>query len=137
MFQKSNDSLYEEIAEIEKENFSDAWSLELIKDSFKYGYNRLLTVESENGIAGYLIYSVLDVFELQRIAVRESERRKGYADKLMQALLAATNGRIILEVRSRNIPAISLYNKYGFKEIGVRRSYYTDPVDDAVIMELV
>ena len=131
MFQKSNDSLFEEIAEIEKENFSDAWSLELIKDSFKYGYNRLLTVESENGLAGYLIYSV------QRIAVRESERRKGYADKLMQALLAATNGRIILEVRSRNIPAISLYNKYGFKEIGVRRSYYTDPVDDAVIMELV
>ena len=109
----------------------------MLNNSFKYGYNRLLTVESENGLAGYLIYSVLDVFELQRIAVRESERRKGYADKLMQALLAATNGRIILEVRSRNIPAISLYNKYGFKEIGVRRSYYADPVDDAVIMELV
>ncbi|MBQ6230833.1 MAG: GNAT family N-acetyltransferase [Eubacterium sp.] len=151
-------SLIDEIAEIESEIFSDAWSAELLRDSFRYDYNHYMVVtadgemipgssstektdaeagDGEGNIAGYIIYSESDVFELQRIAVRESERRKGLADRLMKALLEAVDGRVILEVRSKNVPAIGLYNKYGFNKIGVRKEYYSDPVDDAVIMELV
>lgn len=164
-------SLIDEIAEIESEIFSDAWSAELLRDSFRYDYNHYMVVTSdgeliswsdrtettdseliteragtektdaetgdgEGNIAGYIIYSESDVFELQRIAVRESERRKGLADRLMKKLLEVTEGRIILEVRSKNLPAIGLYNKYGFSRIGVRKGYYSDPADDAVIMEL-
>ena len=42
--------------------------------------------------------------------------------------------RLFLEVRSRNVPAIKLYTAYGFKEIGIRKNYYKDPQDDAIVM---
>ena len=184
--------IFDRIAEIEKEIFSDAWSIDLIRDSFGYDYNHFLAV-TEDGrlicdrdtlindqilcerqnfddknkientdknvvddnastapvdtqpfIAGYLLFSALDVFELQRIAVRENYRRRGLADKLMERFTDAgfrngisqdSDGRIILEVRAKNAPAIGLYKKYGFVEISVRKNYYTDPVEDALIMQ--
>lgn len=135
-----------QIAEIEKEVFSDAWSHESIRDSIGYDYNHFLAVTMDGKvirdvqadqnieIAGYILYSNLDIIELQRIAVRESCRRRGFADRMME-IFTDIEDKIILEVRSKNIPAISLYNKYGFKEISVRKNYYNNPADDAIIME--
>lgn len=171
--------VFEQIAEIEKEVFSDAWSAEMIRDSFGYDYNHYIAVtwdgcivtdqNIEEEIAGYLIFSDLDVFELQRIAVRPVYRRRGLADRMMECFIGSApkdaedqivksaeggnakddagyktaseglrgDGRIILEVRSHNAPAISLYKKYGFTELTVRKNYYRDPDDDALIMERI
>ena len=104
-----------------------------------------------------ILISPDNVAELQRIAVRKTCRRRGFADKLMERFTDIVYGndisgillespdndqmsietRIILEVRAQNTPAINLYKKYSFKEISVRKNYYNNPVDDAIIMELV
>lgn len=90
-------------------------------------------------IAGYIIYSDIDGVDLERIAVRENMRNKGFAAKLMNALINTLdeNGRIILEVRAGNTPAIKLYERFDFKMISCRKGYYTNPVEDAWIMEKV
>ena len=90
-------------------------------------------------IAGYIIYSDIDGVDLERIAVRENMRNKGFAAKLMNVLINTLdeNGRIILEVRAGNIPAIKLYERFDFKMISCRKGYYTNPVEDAWIMEKV
>ena len=66
-------------------------------------------------------------------------RNKGFAAKLMNALINTLdeNGRIILEVRAGNTPAIKLYERFDFKMISCRKGYYTNPVEDAWIMEKV
>ena len=90
-------------------------------------------------IAGYIIYSDIDGVDLERIAVRENMRNKGFAAKLMNVLINTLdeNGRIILEVRAGNTPAIKLYERFDFKMISCRKGYYTNPVEDAWIMEKV
>lgn len=93
------------------------------------------------GIAGYIIYSnVAGESELLRVAVDESCRGKGYASILMKEMLKnlaeEQTEKCILEVRSQNAVAIGLYNKFGFTEIGVRKGYYKEPDEDALIMEV-
>ncbi|HID01648.1 MAG TPA: ribosomal-protein-alanine N-acetyltransferase [Desulfobacterales bacterium] len=76
--------------------------------------------------------------ELLKITVSPSNQRLGIAKALLQELYAAFTKQgaeqIFLEVRSQNDPALCLYAKYGFRETGRRKSYYKDPVDDAVLL---
>ena len=76
--------------------------------------------------------------EIYRIAVSPEKRRRGIGYRLLDYSRKTEYGRglesLFLEVRSRNLPARSLYSSYGFKEIGLRRGYYKAPDDDAVIM---
>ncbi|NLA86564.1 MAG: ribosomal protein S18-alanine N-acetyltransferase, partial [Clostridiales bacterium] len=78
--------------------------------------------------------------ELYQIAVREDMRRRGVADSLMAAALAYCRENHIdslyLEVRKSNEAAIRLYQKHGFKNAGRRKNYYSNPVEDAVVMSL-
>lgn len=71
------------------------------------------------------------------MAVDREHRRQGIADELMRALIAQWNDlggtALLLEVRESNAPARALYLKYGLREVGLRRSYYHDPVEDAVL----
>lgn len=72
------------------------------------------------------------------IAVDLPRRRQGIGGQLLDALLEAGRARGIttfyLEVRAGNVPARSLYEKKGFEQIGYRKNYYTDPLEDAVVM---
>ena len=79
----------------------------------------------------------IDYLEITNVVVYEEYRSKGYSKKLMNYIFDNTNyNRILLEVSVKNTIAISLYRKYGFKEINVRKEYYKDG-SDALIMEAI
>ncbi len=88
------------------------------------------------GFAGFWIMA--DEAHVTNIAVRESYRRRGIGEQMFIALIDLAlefKARfLLLEVRMSNTPAQQLYQKYGFKEIGVRRGYYTDDKEDALVM---
>lgn len=90
-------------------------------------------------VAGFLILSaVLDEAEILEVAVSEDLRRNGIGSELMDEVFVwcAENGisHIFLEVRESNSPARAYYKKYGFVENGVRKNYYSHPVENAVLM---
>ena len=76
--------------------------------------------------------------EIYRVAVAPHKRQRGIGYRLLDYAVKTSKGqgleRLFLEVRSRNIPARKLYTAYGFKEIGIRKNYYKNPQDDAIIM---
>lgn len=134
-------SIFQDIAKLEKDNFSDAWSEKSLEDTFEYDYNHLLVEKRDGKVVGYVIYSdVQGEAELLRIAVDKAYRRRGIAALLMQSMLdeltESGTERVSLEVRAHNISAVTLYKKFGFIDIFIRENYYTNPVDDALIFQL-
>lgn len=127
------------IAGLERENFSDPWSEESLRTA--YGMKMLVCDFGDNKISGYIIIrTVAGEAELLRICVAGDVRRGGIGRKLLEEglRLAKEDGaeQMFLEVRSKNDPARGLYKKAGFEETGLRKNYYSDPQDDAVIMVL-
>jgi len=106
------------------------------------GPDRLLLVaESSLDILGFLVAChVAPEWELENIVVAPTSRRKGLGKRLLDALLAAareTNSRaVFLEVRESNATARTLYEEAGFNLTGRRKSYYANPVEDAVLYRL-
>ena len=94
----------------------------------------------ENGaLTGFLILSVVsDEAEIIQVAVKMDLSRMGTGSMLVNdaVIFSMHNGvsKIFLEVRASNEPAVRTYLKNGFEKVGVRKSYYSDPVEDAVIM---
>ena len=94
----------------------------------------ILLVIKDKSIIGYLYYSdIYERIEINQIEINSSYRNKGYGSKLLKYLIDNTNKSITLEVRKDNKPAISLYKKYGFKEVAIRKNYY-DGID-GILME--
>ena len=109
---------------------------DIIKNKSRY---EVFTVFRNGGIAGFLILStVAGEAEILEVAVSENMRRCGIASELMDEISdwCIKNGieRILLEVRVSNFPARAYYKKYDFAEDGVRKNYYRNPVEDAVLM---
>lgn len=90
------------------------------------------------GIAGFGLLRCFDDAEVLRIAVRETDRRRGIGRELLSNMIAEAKrrgaGSIFLEVRYGNHAAVELYRKAGFTEEGIRKDYYSDPKEDALIM---
>ena len=126
------------IAEMEKQYFSDPWQQ---KDIFSYicsDTGMCFTALDDSGVVGYLIGTKIPPEgEIYRIAVREDRRQRGIGYRLLSDALKTETGSgvetVFLEVRSQNQPARALYKAYGFKEIGIRKNYYQNPQDDAII----
>ena len=96
------------------------------------------TARRDEKTVGYALGRVVaDEAELLKICVLCDYRRQGIAAKMLLELLAKMREKgavaCYLEVRSRNLPAISLYKRLGFAEVGLRKNYYHD--DDAVLMK--
>lgn len=72
--------------------------------------------------------------EILNVAVDPTFRRRGVASELVRAALSAHPGTVYLEVRVSNQAAGSLYRKLGFREAGIRPKYYSDPVEDGIVM---
>ncbi len=93
---------------------------------------------SADHLSGYLICSRYDtVWHVMNVSVDPSERRQGIATALLDSLLERIGdpaAQFTLEVRVSNAPAISLYERFGFLAAGVRRRYYADNQEDALIM---
>lgn len=128
------------VAELERESFSCPWSEKLLAEGLGCQWDTYDVLEDQEGrIAGYSVIRILaGEGEVQRIAVRKDCRGRGYGRKLMEVMAGeareASAFDITLEVRASNIPARKLYESFGFREEAVRKSYYQNPVEDAVIM---
>ena len=128
-----------EVVEIEKQCFSDAWSQKTLEGGLHNPLDQLFVSMDSGHVCGYSNFRVIaGEGEVLRIAVLPQMRGRGHGKKLMETMVAfARKNRVpeaTLEVRSGNLSAINLYKSYGFKEEAIRKSYYHDPTEDAIIM---
>ena len=129
----------DELFGIEKMCFTPAWSKAQLSDEITRD-DAFTAVSKEDGvITGFCIIRMAgDQGELFQIAVHPEFRRSGTAEKLLNRGICWAREKnaesIFLEVRESNVPAIGLYQKLGFEKLGVRKGYYTQPVENAVIM---
>ena len=127
------------IAEMELNIFGDPWSK---KDIFSYicsDTGMCFTALDESGVVAYIIgRKIPPEGEIYRIAVRPDKRQRGIGYRLLSYALKTELGSgvetVFLEVRESNAPARALYKAYGFKEISIRKNYYQNPTENAVIM---
>lgn len=97
--------------------------------------------KQECTICGYsILFTATDQADVSNIAVDPDCRGQGIGDALMREMLCQAKNRgvqeVFLEVRVSNTPAIGLYQKYGFEQIGVRKGYYEEPKEDAHLMRM-
>ncbi|MBE7718840.1 ribosomal protein S18-alanine N-acetyltransferase [Lacrimispora indolis] len=127
------------VYEIERICFSDPWSLESIKEGLESSLDTWLVQEEGGDLLGYCVFRIIaGEGELLRIAVLPEYRGRGLSKKLMDQLVEYSREKeaksLSLEVRESNKKARNLYRSYGFKEETIRKNYYRDPEENAVIM---
>lgn len=128
-----------EIARLERESFTDAWSEKSIYDTFCQTQAFVVVAEEDEDIAGYcIVYFVMDEGEIARIAVEQNFRRQGVGRKLLDQveMLCKEKGiaKLLLDVRQSNAAARSFYENYGFDEDGIRKDFYELPKESAILM---
>ena len=125
----------EQIFNLEKEIFKNSAFSRTYLDTLIKGDNSFIYVYLiENKVCGYLIIlDSIDVYEILAIATIEKYRNKGIAQELLDKI---TTKDIFLEVRESNQTAINFYKKNNFKEISIRKNYYSEPTENAIIMKL-
>jgi [ribosomal protein S18]-alanine N-acetyltransferase len=132
-----------EILEIEKNSFPTPWPPAIFRTEMANPLSRMLVGRAAHAqgtaVAGYIVYwRVADEIHLHNLAVRRELRKGGIASRLLSKAIWDSRPEgvrwVTLEVRRSNIPAQKLYEKFGFSVKGVRRAYYTDTGEDALIM---
>ena len=136
---KMRESHISQIAEIEKLCFNDPWSEKSIRYELTNPLALWLVAVIDGTVAGYVgSQSVMGEADMMNIAVHPDYRKQGVAQMLIAQLIAmlATDGvhSLTLEVRTSNAPAITLYEKMGFVQVGRRPNYYRNPKEDALIL---
>lgn len=129
-----------EILEIEQACFAESWTLSMIESSLQIPFYSFYIGEIHRENAGYIGFSAAGgEGELLRVGVLPKYRGQKLGEALVKHMLSdfQTQGveRVFLEVRRSNVPAIALYEKLGFSVLGVRRAYYENPKEDALVME--
>ncbi|MGM0899397.1 MAG: ribosomal protein S18-alanine N-acetyltransferase [Bacillota bacterium] len=128
------------VYEIEKQSFTLAWTKEafeqeMLKNEFAY----YMLAETEQGIVGYCgMWLVMDEAHITNIAISPQQRGKKLGEALMRAAMESAKAQgaklMTLEARVSNIAALNLYKKLGFQNGGIRKGYYTDNQEDAIVM---
>ena len=127
------------IAGIERVSFTSPWNEEMLRESLESELSLSFKASYLGRTSGYLLgRAISGEGELDHLAVSPECRRHGVGRRLMEAFIAACREggcrKIFLEVRSSNTPAQALYRSSGFEQIGLRKDYYSSPVEDAVVM---
>ena len=127
------------ISELEAEIFSDPWSERSVADTISHEGAMCYVAVRDGEIIAYILGRIIPPEgEIYRIATAPLHRKRGIAYRLLDYAVKCERGHgletLFLEVRSQNAPARALYNAYGFREIGIRKKYYKNPDDDAIIM---
>lgn len=125
----------EQIFNLEKEIFiNSAFNRTYLDTLIKEDNSFIYVYSIDNKVCGYLIVlDSIDVYEILAIATVEEYRNKGIAQKLLNKIKTKD---IFLEVRESNQVAINFYKKNKFKEISIRKNYYSEPTENAIIMKL-
>lgn len=130
----------DEIWRLEQDLFTMPWSKASLLFEAGDHRNALSIVGlDENGIAGYAIgWFLRDEFHIGNVAVAREKQGRGAGKQLLEHMLreALARGTSIatLEVRASNVQAIALYRRYGFKGVAIRKRYYGDNGEDALVM---
>ena len=125
------------LAELERECFSHPWSEKSIADSMDNG-TLFFAAKLGEKIVGYVgISAILDEGYITNIAVTETHRQKGIGTALLERVFRLAKDKklsfVSLKVRQSNQNAIRLYSALGFGQEGLRKGFYTDPTEDALI----
>ena len=134
-----NEGHVPQIALLEKECFPDPWSEQSIASELTNPLSLWLVAQEGDTLMGYVgSQTCLDETDMMNIAVSPAFRRQGVAKALIDALVAALQERgsrqLTLEVRASNAPARQLYGRLGFSQVGLRKNYYRNPKEDALIL---
>lgn len=134
-----NESHVAQVAALEKQCFSDPWSENSVASELENPLSLWLIAEEDGAVCGYVgSQTVLDETDMMNIAVHPDCRRKGIAAALITELvsrLKARGSRVLrLEVRESNFSAIALYEALGFTQLGLRKNYYKNPKENAMIL---
>lgn len=127
------------VAELERKCFSDPWSERSVAAELENPLSLWLVALLGRTVVGYVgSQSVMEQADMMNIAVNPDYRRQGIAESLIERLVAELNDKqvssLTLEVRASNAPAIALYRKLGFSQVGKRPNYYRNPREDALIL---
>lgn len=128
-----------QIALLERECFADPWSQQSIASELHNPLSLWLVAQEGQTLLGYVgSQTCLDETDMMNIAVSPASRRQGVARALIEALVSALRERgskqLTLEVRASNGPARQLYESLGFLQAGLRKNYYRNPKEDALIL---
>lgn len=120
---------------IENECFSHPWSKEDLEKQLDLDTSVFLVAKENNDIVGYMGVQIFSgEGYVTNVATLPEFRRMGVARALIQEVLKHEMEFLTLEVRESNTPAINLYAKFGFKNMGIRPNFYRDPIENAIIM---
>jgi len=128
------------IERIERASYPTPWSRSMfVSELAKSSSRSIAAVTPDEHLVGYLVLSrYVDAWHVMNVAVDSGHRRLGIASAMLSRLFEVTRDDAergyTLEVRVSNLGAIGLYESFGFKSHGVRRGYYTDNREDALIM---
>lgn len=132
------------VVQIERASFSSPWTEKMLRAEIEgnpFARFVLARRKGDREILGYLCYWVVfEELRIMNVAVAPPWRRRGIARMLVDHALSEGRSqgvrRVLLEVRASNEPALSLYRRFGFERTALRRNYYSDPKEDAILMEL-
>lgn len=129
----------ENVATLEKNVFSDAWTKQGICETFCQNQAFITIAELDGAVVGYcIIYYVMDEGEIARIAVDENVRRQGVGRGLLNYVCECCKEknieRLLLDVRESNVGARAFYERYEFTVDGIRKNFYENPKENAVLM---
>lgn len=127
------------MAALEEISFPDAWSERALADLICTEGSMCFSATDGERLVAYVVGRLIaPEGEIYRVAVDPEYRRRGIAYRLLDYAIKTSRGKglevAFLEVRSKNVAARALYTAYGFEVAGIRKNYYKDPTDDAVIM---
>ena len=123
-----------DIERLEQNIFPDPWSRKGLLDTWNQAHALILGAWQEEKLVGYLIfYHVLDEGEIARIAVEETRRCHGVAGRMMEKLFCCCERDGITKIM---LDAICFYRRHGFAEDGIRKKYYENPTENAILMSL-
>ena len=137
--EKMNAGQVAQIADLEKICFSDPWSENSIAFELENKLAHWLVAQEGEMVAGYIgSQTVMGETDMMNVAVHPDFRRRGIAEALVKRLVedlqAMESHCLTLEVRASNAPAIALYEKLEFRQVGRRPNYYRNPKEDALIL---
>ena len=138
IFRRMKEEDLDKVYELEVLSFTDPW----LREFFEMGlhYDAFIALSDEE-LAGYICtMQVLDECTITNICVKQELRRHGIARYLMDNTIQTMDERGVryyyLEVRISNRAAVNLYNHLGFRQVGLRKEYYHNPVEDAMVMAM-
>ena len=134
------------VTAIEKDSFPNPWPAstflgEIQNRPVSHPYVAVIPSGEGERLVGFIIFwLVREEAQINNIAVHPEFRHRGFGEDLLRRALAAIRDLgglfVVLEVRGSNEPAIRLYRKLGFSDIGCRKDYYVNPGEDALVMGL-